>query len=162
MGIVYPSPGVVEPDLRVGIEEDAEHFGQLAQLLQVGLGQGVEPLMAERSQRQADEALIVGVTPALDEAEVLRPVDEADGAVMPDEQVAGDVGDRGAERVAVAPDGQQQLVLGRRHVELAGLLLAEPAETAQGDPELQDPAELVVGQHDTDPTPAEDDGPSTG
>lgn len=151
MVLVYPSHPVGQPDRPVRVEEGAEHLGQLAELLQVGLGQGVEPFLAERGERQADEAVVVGVATALEEPEILRPVDEPHGGVMPDEQVAGHVGDRRAERMAVAANGQQQLVLGRGHPELGRLLLAEPAESAQGDPELQDPGELLVRQHGTEP-----------
>lgn len=148
--------------LAVGVEQGAEDLGQQAQLLQMGLGQGVEPLVAEAGEGEADEALVVDVPPALDEAEVLRPVHEPHGAVVADEEVPGDVGDRRPPVVGVPPDGQEQLVLGRRHVEPGGLLFAEAAEAAQGDPKFQDPGELLVGQHAKNPTPEGDGGPRTG
>lgn len=115
------------------------------------LGQGVDPLVTQRGEGEAGEALVVGVASAFDEAEVLGPVDETNGAVVPDEEGPGDVGDGRAPAVGVAADGEQELVLGRRHVESGGLLLAETAEAAQRNPELEDPGELFVGRHGRDP-----------
>src|SRR2546430_17180686 len=97
--------------------------------------------MAQRSEGEADEAVVVDVAATFDQPQGLGAVDEPDGAVMTDEEGPGDVGDGRATMVGVAPDRQEQLILGRRHVVLGGLLLAEAAEAAQCDPELQDPGE---------------------
>ena len=118
----------------------------MLQLLQVSLGEGIDAFEARGSEGESDEALVVGVSATFEEAEFLGPVDEADGAVVADQEGPSDVGDGRAPRVVVAPDGQEELMLGRRHVELGRLLLAEAAEAAQGDPELEDPGELLVGE----------------
>jgi hypothetical protein len=137
--------------LLVRLEEGAENLGQLAEFFEVCHGQGVDPLVAERGESQADEPLVVGVAAAFDEAEVLGAVDESDGAVVADHEGPGDIGDRRAAGVVVASDRQQELVLGRRHAEIGGLFFAEMAEAAQSDPELQNPGELLVREHAFDP-----------
>lgn len=113
----------------------------------MGEGEGIDALDPERRQPQPDQPVILVVAVALEQAEVASPVDEPDGAVVADQQRPGHIGDGRAEGVAMAPYGQEQLMLGGGHPQPGRLLLAEAAEPPQGDPELEDPGELFVAQH---------------
>lgn len=81
-------------------------------------------------------AVLASDKPCLD-----GPVDELHRAVMPQEQVTGDLTE--AWRVALPPYRQEELVLGRRHACLPGPILAPPQEAAQAVAELQEPG--VIG-----------------
>ena len=78
----------------------------------------------------------------LDELRGDRAIDQADRAVVPQEQRCGDVADRrtlrGVRSGVVAADRQQQLVLSRRNPERRGLLFAPLQESAQGGPESEE------------------------
>ena len=78
-------------------------------------------------QRETNGAPVVRVASALDEARIFRAVDEPDCAVVLEQEVTGDVADRGTGWIWVAFDREEELVLGGREVLRAGLLLA-PAE----------------------------------
>src|SRR5205085_6625136 len=86
-----PPPGRLRPARRTGSgvagrQQGAEHLGQLLQLLQMGLSQGLDAFAAQRGEVEAYEAVVLLVAATLDEAEVAGPVDEPDGAVVADHQ----------------------------------------------------------------------------
>ena len=113
------------------------------QLLHVGGRERLQMLLALGGELQPDDPLVLGVAAAGDQARLLGPVDQADGAVVAEQEVVGHLADRRPARVGVAPDGQQELVLGRRQPGCLGLLLAPAQEAAQAGPERQQV--LVVG-----------------
>jgi hypothetical protein len=119
----------------------------------------LEAPRALRSEAKAHDAVVVGVALTRDEASALSAVDEANGAVVPEQEVVGDLAD-GGRRIgavaamaavaavamvaavakvaamaavaavgAMAADREQQLVLGGGEAGGARLLLA-PAEEA--------------------------------
>jgi uncharacterized membrane protein len=98
------------------------------------------------SQAQADHAAVVLVFQALDQARGLRPVHQAHGTVMTQEEVAGRIADGRPARVLVAADGQEELVLGRCQADGFGLLGAPVDEPPQARPEQEQP--LVFGISD--------------
>jgi hypothetical protein len=63
-------------------------------------------LRAELSQLQAHDTTILVVASTPDEASDVGAVDQADRAVVTQQQVVGDLADGRASRVAVATDGQ--------------------------------------------------------
>ena len=72
--------------------------------------------------------MILGITDPLDETCGNRPVNEAYCAVMAQEQIVGHLTHRRAPSVAVTPDGQEELMLGRGKTSLLCLLLAPAQE----------------------------------
>ena len=87
-------------------------------------------LLAQRSelrralvgQVQPHDAEAVGVRPALDEAGGGRAVDQADRAVVAEQQAVGDIADGRPAGIRVAADGQQELVLRRRQPDASAWL----------------------------------------
>ena len=110
------------------------------------LGELHEDARSLGSQAQADHAAVVLVLQALDQARGFRPVHQADGAVVAQEEVAGHVADGRPARVLVAADGQEELVLGGRQPGGFGLLGAPVQEPAQACPEQEQ--SLVLGISD--------------
>ena len=96
--------------------------------------------MASRARRAARHG-----HGAPDETGGGRPVDELDSAVVAQEQVLGDVGDRGSSGVVVATHGEHQLVLCRGQPDRFRLLLTEPFEAAKPGPELQQSLIVLIG-----------------
>ncbi len=95
--------------------------------------------------------MVVPVLRAADEPGGFGAVDEADRAVVTQEQVVGDVADRRASGVRIPAYGQHELMLGRRQPHGAGLLLAPTEEAPETGAELEQPPVVVIG-----------DGASTG
>lgn len=58
-----------------------------------------------------DLTAVFGAADTLDEAALFQAVDEADGAVMAEDQVVGELADSGRAVVVKAFDGEEQLVL---------------------------------------------------
>ncbi|MEA2564136.1 MAG: hypothetical protein QOH06_5640 [Acidobacteriota bacterium] len=98
------------------------------------------------SQAQADHAAVVLVLQAFDQVRGLRPVHQAHGAVVAQEEVAGRVADGRPARVLVAADGQEELVLGGRQPGGFGLFGAPMKEPPEARPEQEQP--LVLGVAD--------------
>lgn len=107
------------------------------------LGELHESVHSFVSQAQPDHAAVVLVLLALDQARGLRPVHQADGAVMAQEEIAGGVADRRPARVLVAADGQEELVLSGRQPDGFGLLGAPVKEPPEACPEQEQ--SLVLG-----------------
>lgn len=110
------------------------------------LGKPHENARSLGSQAHADHAAVVLVFQALDQAGGLRPVDKAHGAVVAQEEVAGQVADGRPARVLVAADGQEELVLGGRQPGGLGLLGAPMKEPPEARPEQEQP--LILGISD--------------
>jgi nucleotide-binding universal stress UspA family protein len=108
----------------------------------VGVRQGTDPLAPEGGEVEADDALVVAVRDALDQTGGDGPVDELDGAVVSQQQVAGDVTDRRWR--AVTPDGEEQLVLRAGEPDRVGPLLAPALERAQPVPEREEASVVAV------------------
>ena len=102
------------------------------------LGERFEAACAVLGERETNGAPVVRVASALDEARSFRAVDEPDRAVVLEQEVAGDVADRGTGWIWVAFDREEELVLGGREVLRAGLLLAPAEESAQAGSELEE------------------------
>lgn len=100
-----------------------------AERVEAGLPVGTQP--------EAHHAVVHIILPALDHPERLGTADEFGCAVMPQQQMVGDVAHRGSIVAAMTPDGEQQLVLRRRQTHLTGLLLAPTEEAAKAIAELE-------------------------
>ena len=92
---------------------------------------------AERGGTEPDHPMVVGIRDPPDESRLLGPVDEADHAVVPEQQRLGDLPDRGSTPIDVPTDGQQQLVLRRTQTQSRRLLLTPVQEPPEPDPELE-------------------------
>src|SRR5262245_46403436 len=101
---------------------------------------------ARYRQPHAHGALIVRVSVAPDKSHRLDPVDQPDGAVVTDEQISGEIGDRRPERIGMAPYGDQQLMLRSRQARFGGGLFTPIEEAPQRDAEPQQLLELAVRQ----------------
>ncbi len=91
-------------------------------------GQRFKALASLRRELQTNNPMIFGIADPLDETCGNRPVDESYGAVMAQEQIVGHLAHRRAPSVAVTPDGEEELMLGRRKTSLLCLLLAPTQE----------------------------------
>ncbi len=96
-----------------------------------------EPTPTQRGQPEPDDPLVVGVGRPPHQSGVLGPIDQPNGAVVPEQQGLRHVTDRGAAPVPVPTDREQELMLRRREADGHGLLLAPVQEAAQAYPELE-------------------------
>ena len=128
-----------------GVPQRVHRRREVRELLEVLLAERLELPGALIGEAQAHDAEVVGVLAARDQPGLLGAVDEPDRAVVAQHEVAGDVADRRPARVAVAADGEQQLVLGGREARGLGVLLAPAQEAAQTGAQLQQPSVVLVG-----------------
>ena len=87
-----------------------------------------------------------GVDRAFDEAVRFGSVDETDGAVVAEQEVAGDVPDRRTGGAWVALDREQQLVLSGGEVLSVGLLFAPAQELSEAGPEYEQALVIGIGR----------------
>ena len=124
-----------------------ELWPEAVELLEVALasaGGDGDCRAAVRLSRTTRWSLAVGSTP--DQAGGFGPVDELDGAVVPEQEDVGDVADRRPARSRLTADGEQQLVLRRGETDRRGLFLAPVQEAAQAGPELEETLVVSVGK----------------
>jgi hypothetical protein len=126
--------------------ELVEDGGELVQALQVSPGQLVQDAVARAGQPDPDHAAVVGVRRPLHQPGGFGPVHELDRAVRAQQQVAGQVAHGRGPAVPVPLDRHQQLVLDMGQALGLSLVLAPAMEAAQGDPELQQPLEVLSGE----------------
>jgi hypothetical protein len=93
---------------------------------------------------QAHDAVVVGVGHTLEQSCRLGPVDELDGAVVAQQEMLGDVTDRGW--LAVAANCQEQLVLRSCQSDRARLIIAPMQETAETVAEREQAGEVTVAE----------------
>jgi len=120
--------------------------GEFVQAIQVSLGQLLQYALALAGQADAHHAAVVSVRRPRHQPGVLGPVDELDRAVRPQQQVPGQITHGGRQVSPVSFDGYQQLMLNMGQALSLGLVFAPPLEAAQGNPELQEPLEVLLGQ----------------
>ena len=118
---------------------------ELMQAVQVSPGQLLQDAVALAGQADPDHAAVVPVRRPFHQPGGLGPVDKLDRAVRPQEQVAGEISHRGRQVPAVSLDRDKQLMLNMGQALGLSLVLAPALETAQGDPELQQPLEVLLG-----------------
>ena len=94
--------------------------GEALELFEVESGQRFQALGAVVGEMQPDDPMVVVVPGAGDQTGRVGPVDQPDGAVVAKEQIVGHLADGRAPRIAVTPDGQEQLMLGRRQARRLG------------------------------------------
>jgi hypothetical protein len=111
--------------------ELVEDGAQALQLVEVGGGQPGQPALAAGGEPDPGEAAVVVIALPLDQPGRLGAVDQLDGAMQPQQQVAGQVTGGRAVPAALALDRQQQLALGRSQSRLAGAGLGPVQEAAQ-------------------------------
>lgn len=87
--------------------------------------------MARFGEVQPHDSVVNLVPYPKDQSRRFSAVDQADGAVMAQQQVVRQFADRGRRVVAVASYGQQKLVLCRRQACCLRLLLAPTLEAAK-------------------------------
>jgi hypothetical protein len=93
---------------------------------------------------QANDPVVVTVLAAVDEPCGFGSVDEADCAVMAEQQMLGDVTDRGTSRIGMAAHREKQLVLHGGEPDGVGLLLTPVQEPSQPGAELEQTAVVVI------------------
>jgi hypothetical protein len=87
--------------------------GETFELLEVEGRESFQSLSTSVGELQPDHPVVVVVAVSHDKASGIGPVDQLDRAVMAQEQVVGDFAHGRTARVAMAPNGQEELVLGR-------------------------------------------------
>jgi hypothetical protein len=97
----------------------------------------VQPLGAVRGEPDPGDPAVTIVAPAFDQPGGLGAIDQLDRAVRPEQQVLGQIADRGRVGAGMAFDGQQQLVLGRGQADLPGPGLRPAQEAAQPSTECE-------------------------
>lgn len=95
------------------------------------LAEGFELRGAAGREPETDDTMVLGVLGALEQPGRDGAVDQADGAVVPEEQVIGDVSDGRSGRVVMTSDREQELMLGGGEAGGAGVLLAPAQEAPQ-------------------------------
>jgi hypothetical protein len=80
----------------------------------------------------------------VDEPGMHRAVDEADRAVVMEQQRIGRIADRGSVAVWMAADREQQLMLRGRDADGRRLLLAPPEELTQSGSQIEQTSVVVV------------------
>ncbi len=118
---------------------------ELMQAVQVSPGQLPQDAVALAGQADPDDAAVVPVRRPFHQPGGLGPVDKLDRAMRPQEQVASEISHRGRQVPAVSLDRDKQLMLNMGQALGLSLVLAPALETAQGDPELQQPLEVLLG-----------------
>src|SRR5215212_1670844 len=94
------------------VPDGAELVDQAPELLAVEGGHGGEVPRPPGCELDPHDPVVSGIGAAADEATLLGAVYQLHGAVVAEQEVVCDLADGG--RRAVAADGQQELVLGRR------------------------------------------------
>ena len=118
---------------------------ELVQAVQVSPGQLLQDAVAFTGQADPDHTAVVSVRRPLHQPGGLGPVDKLNRAVRPQEQVAGQITHGGRQIPAVSFDRDKQLMLDMGQALGLSLILAPALEAAQGDPELQQPLEVLLG-----------------
>jgi hypothetical protein len=93
-----------------------------------------------------DHTLIGRVGSAPDQSVGSCAIDQADRAVMAQDEVLGQVANRGSLVAGVTANRQQQLVLGGCQPGRVGLLIAPAQEAAQSGAQLQQMLEVRFGE----------------
>src|SRR3954454_3107550 len=101
---------------------------------------------AERGEAEPHHPVVVAITFASHEAVLRGTVDEADGAVVTEEESLGDVAHRRATDIVVAAHREEQLMLAGGHPERLSLFLAPAEEAADLGSEDQQPSVIAPGQ----------------
>lgn len=77
----------------------------------MGGAQASNLLRPASGELDADHAVVLRIAPASDQARGLGSVDEANRAVVPQQQIPGDLTDRRTAVVGMPPDRKEELVL---------------------------------------------------
>lgn len=121
-----PNRLVVKP-----VNEMLQRRRHAPELAKVQGGESVEPRFAlGRQPDPHDPAVGVGLRPG-DEPRSFGSVDQLDRAMRPEQEVVGDLSDRGAAPVVVPLHGEHQLVLRGADANLTSLPFAPTLEAAQ-------------------------------
>jgi hypothetical protein len=123
-----------------------QHAGEAVQLDQVRRSQFGQDTLAPGGEPDPDEPRIARVIDPAYQARDCRAVNELNGAVMAEQQVASQVTDRGRQLAWMSLDRDQELVLHVREPGQLGLVLAPPLEPAQAGAERQQMLEVLTGQ----------------
>jgi len=126
------------------VREGAQRGFEAPQFLEVQRAEVFEALGALRGQLEPDLTLVDGVGPPPHQARGDSAVDQFHGAVVAQQQVAGDVAHGRTFRVAVAADREHQLVLRGRQPCSDDLLLAPTEEAPQPGSETEQPLVVVT------------------
>lgn len=111
-----------------------EFEGKAVEFFEVDGRERLEAFGTDFGELDADDSVIFWVPSASDQASRVSTVDEADSAVMAQQEIVRHLADSGTARVCVATNGQQQLVLSRRQPGRLRLLFAPTFEVAQAGP----------------------------
>jgi hypothetical protein len=88
--------------------------------------------------------VVGGVTHPEDQSGDHGPIDQAHGAVVAKQEMVGHLAHRRILPAGVAPDGQEELVLGGGEAHGGGLFLAPSKEPTEAGSKLQETAVLGV------------------
>src|SRR5581483_8291515 len=126
--------------------EDGFHLpGQASELLEVALRQALQHPQAAGGEREPDNPPVDPVASPPYQPCGLGSIHEPHGAVVAEQEVAGDVGDGRPVGIRVSPDGEEQLVLGRGEAGGDRLLLAPPEEPPQPGSQTEEALVVLVG-----------------
>lgn len=114
----------------------------MCDLFEVGLSQPVELGDPGRGQGDPHNASADWVGIALDQSVPRGTVYQPTSAVVPQDEVVGELADRRPGGIWVASDREQQLVLGAREADPLGLLLAPAQKAPQSRAQLEQMLEI--------------------
>jgi hypothetical protein len=104
---------------------------QPRELFEVKRGKDLEPFGALLGEMQSDDPVIVFVASPAHETCRVRPINEADRAVVQEQKIVGDLSDGRTTVVAMSTNGQEELVLGRGETGCPRLVLTPPLEVPE-------------------------------
>lgn len=123
--------------------EVVEDGRQAPQLVEMGRGEAAQPVLTVLGQGDPGETPVHAVTAASHHPERLGPVHQLNHAVVAQQQIPSQLGDRGVLVTGMALDRDKELVLGRGEPDRPGFRLAPVQETPEAGTERQQG--LVVG-----------------
>lgn len=126
--------------------ELVEDRGKRAQFVKVGRSELIQAGLASGGEPDPCDTAVRWVRVTFHESGSGCAVHQLDHAVVPQQQVFGEVGDSGPLAVPVPLDCHQQLVLAGSEASPARLGLAPVHETAQAGAERQKVLEIILSQ----------------
>ena len=117
----------------------------MRELLEVVLGEALQPLAAFGGEVHPHHPRVARILAPHDEPRGGGSVHELDPAVVAQEQIFGEVPDRGSTGAIVTSDGEQKLVLGGGQARRLSLARAPAQKASQPSAQLEQVPVVAVG-----------------
>lgn len=119
-------------------------FAEPDELFEMSSAELTEATATQRRQAEPHHPMVVAVGPASNEPGRLGAINQADCAVMSDEERFCDLADGGPGPMSGTANREQELMLHGAEPGRSGLFFTPVKEPSQADPELEEPFEVFV------------------